>query len=133
MDQFIGIDVHTTSCSIARVNEQGRILGKSVISTSPTELVQAIQAIPRPRHICIEEGNLSGSVHEVLEPHSDSFTVTMVEDRKQSRSKDDDRDALDLANRLRTGTVKPVLWSPESLADFVRKLWRVGNVTRDAA
>ena len=56
MARYIGIDAHTTSCTIAVVGPSGRKLGSHVVETNGQALVEQIRAITRPRHVCLEEG-----------------------------------------------------------------------------
>jgi transposase len=108
MDKYIGLDIHTASCSLVAVGNTGRVLARSVVETKPGALVQAMRSIRGTRWVCIEECNLSAWIFEVLSPHAELVVVTRVEDRKRGRQKDDYRDALELAQRMRTGNVAPV-------------------------
>jgi hypothetical protein len=59
MDRYIGLDVHQTSTTLAVVRPSGRRLGSQVIETNERPLIEAIRAIPKPRHLCFEEGTQS--------------------------------------------------------------------------
>ena len=68
MDRYIGLDVHASSCTLAVVGPSGRKLGSQVLETNGRALVEALRAIPRPRHVCFEEGTQSAWLYEVLSP-----------------------------------------------------------------
>ena len=53
MDRYIGLDVHSTSCTLAVVGPSGRRLGSQAIETNGQALIEAIRGIPKPRHLCM--------------------------------------------------------------------------------
>jgi hypothetical protein len=75
MDRYIGIDSHASSCTLAVVGPSGRKLSQQVVETNASGLVGAIRSIPRPRHLCLEEGTHSAWLHEILSPHVDELGV----------------------------------------------------------
>ena len=40
-----------------------------MVETHARALIEVLRGIPKDRHMCVEEGTLSGWLHEVLEPH----------------------------------------------------------------
>jgi hypothetical protein len=81
---------------MAVLGPSGRKLSSQVIETNGRALIEAIKTIPKPRHLCMEEGCQSSWLYEVLSPHVDELVVTGV---TQSRGpKSDARDALGLAS-----------------------------------
>jgi len=76
MDRYIGLDVHASSCTLAIVGPSGRKIGSQVVETSGRALTKALRAIPKPRHLCFEEGTQSAWLYEVLSPHVDELIVT---------------------------------------------------------
>jgi hypothetical protein len=55
MDRYIGLDVHSQTCTLAAVGPSGRKLALQVVETTGPALIQAVRAIPGPKHLCIEE------------------------------------------------------------------------------
>jgi transposase len=102
--RYIGLDVHKASCSMVVMGESGRILARHVVETNGSALVDLIKAIPRPRRLCLEEGTHSAWLHELLSKHVDDLIVTTKTDRRGN--KDDMRDATELAERMRTNSLK---------------------------
>ena len=95
MDRYIGLDAHSTSCTLVVVSPSGRKLANHVLETNGHVLIDCIKTIPRPRHLCLEEGTQSAWLYEILSPHVDELVVAGV---SQSRGpKSDARDALGLA------------------------------------
>jgi len=104
MDRYIGLDVHSQTCTLAVLGPTGRKLRLQVLETTGPALIQAVRAIPGPKHICLEEGTQSAWIYELLEKEADELVVTMAE--RRGGSKDDARDALQLAEALRTRAIK---------------------------
>ena len=69
MDRYIGLDAHASSCTLAVVGPSGKRLGSHVVETNARALIEVLRGIPKSRHMCLEEGTLTGWLHEVLEPH----------------------------------------------------------------
>ena len=104
MDRYIGVDAHASSCTLGVVGPSGKHLGSHVVETNARALIEVLRGIPKNRHVCLEEGTLSGWLHEVLEPHVEELVVTGV--RKSRGPKSDKRDAFALAEQLRIGAVE---------------------------
>lgn len=102
MDRYIGLDAHSTSCTLAVVGPSGRRLSAQVVETNGAALVAAVRAITRPRHLVLEEGNQSGWLHEILTPHVDEVVVVQATQAPVGH-KSDERDAFALAEALRIG------------------------------
>jgi len=100
---YIGSDAHTSSCTVAVVGPSSRRLTSQVVETNARALVSAIEAIPKSRHLRLEEGALAGWLYEMLAPHVQEIIITAV---PQSRGpKSDKRDAFGLAEMLRIGAI----------------------------
>ncbi len=122
MDRYIGMDVHAASCTIAVVGPSGRKLGSQVVETNGQALVEAIRAIPQPRHLCMEEGTQSAWLYEVLSPHVQELVVAGIAESRGPKS--DARDAFGLAEALRIGAIAtPVFKAPGRFA-LLRELGR---------
>jgi len=104
MDRYIGLDGHSQSCTIRVVTATGKDVGRQVVETNGAALLQAIRSIPGSRHLCLEEGAQSSWLYELLRNEVDEIVVSIPE--RRVGYKDDSRDALDLAEGLRTGAIK---------------------------
>jgi transposase len=104
MDRYIGLDAHASSCTLAVVSPSGKRLGSQVVETNARCLIEAVRQIPKPRHICLEEGTLAEWLYEVLSPHAQEVAVAAVPESRGA--KDDRRDAFGLADQLRMGAIK---------------------------
>ncbi|MHC4138147.1 MAG: IS110 family transposase [Planctomycetota bacterium] len=122
MDRYIALDVHVESCTLAVMGPAGRRLRSQVVETNGRALVEAIRSIPGRRHVCLEEGTQSAWLDELLRPHAAEVVVTLPAKRKGP--KDDLRDAWALAEELRTGSLRTVVYKAprrmSGLRDAVR-------------
>jgi len=78
MERYIGLDVHAGSCTLAVVGPSGKRLSSQVVETNAASLIAVLRGIPKRRHLCLEEGTLTGWLHEVLDPHVEELVVTGV-------------------------------------------------------
>ena len=122
MDSYIGLDAHASSCTLGVVGPSGKRLGSHVVETNARALIEVLRGIPRSRHVCLEEGTLSGWLHEVLEPHVEELVVTGV--RKSRGPKSDKLDAFGLAEQLRIGAIETRVYKGRG------QFKRLGNLAR---
>jgi transposase len=118
MDRYIGLDAHSSSCTAAVVSPRGRRLQTQILETNARVLVSFLKTIPKPRHLCLEEGTHAGWLYEVLAPHVQEIVVAGVGGEKSRGPKDDKRDAFALAEGLRIGAIKTRVY--KGLGEFGR-------------
>ncbi len=104
MDRYIGLDGHAQSCTLRVLTATGKDVGRQVVETNGSTLVQAIRSIPGTKHVCLEEGTQSAWLYELLRNEVEEIVVTVPPRREGN--KDDATDALELAEGLRTGVIK---------------------------
>jgi len=104
MDRYIGLDGHAQTCTLRVLTATGKEASRQVVETNGAALVQFIRSVPGSKHLCLEEGTQSAWLYELLKNEVDELVVTMPE--RRVGQKDDARDALDLAEGLRTGAIK---------------------------
>jgi transposase len=115
MDRYLGLDGHAVSCTLAVVGPSGKRLKSMVVETNGAALVEAVRSIPGQRHLCLEEGELSAWLCELLTPHVVELVVTVPKARRGS--KDDERDAWSRAEELRIGAIETRVYkAPAHLA-----------------
>jgi transposase len=115
MDHFIGLDGHKNSCTFVVLNEKGKVKRKAVLPTEEKPLVEFLKTVQGRRHLCIEEGTQSQWFYEIFSKHVHDLAI--VQGRKSPGNKDDERDARNLAERMRTRDLGNRIYKvPESLA-----------------
>ena len=101
MERYLGCDAHSRTCSFAVINGAGKRLRRDVIETNGKALTEFVRQIPGERRLCLEEGEQSQWLVELLSPHVDD--VVVVQFGPRPGNKNDERDAFDVAEAVRTG------------------------------
>lgn len=130
MDRYIGLDVHAQSCTMAVLGPSGKRLKVQVVETNGRTLVDAIKGVAGQRRVCLEEGTQSAWLHEILSPHVAELVVTVPKERKGA--KDDLRDATELAEQLRIGSLSTRVYkAPKQMAGLKNAVRAYTMATRD--
>jgi transposase len=109
MKYYIGLDAHSTTSTFAVVDEQGQCVLRETVKTSEQSLGRVISQIHGERHMTFEESSISQWLFLQLKDKVDKLLIcnpTFV--AKKQGAKTDFRDALHLAQELRTNHLQPV-------------------------
>jgi transposase len=99
-ERYIGIDAHSSSCTLAVMGPTGKRLKEQIVETDRETLTVAVRGIAGERYICFEEGTLSDWLYEILEPLAKNVDVVHPPKRVRG-SKSDSNDAWVLAEAMR--------------------------------
>jgi transposase len=102
MDKYIGIDVHSESCTIAVMSASGRRIRQQVVDTQATVLIDLLKGIAGNKYVCIEEGQLAEWLVEALVAHVKELVVVQPEEHRGRKSDADDAWALAEQFRVRS-------------------------------
>lgn len=109
MPSYIGLDAHSATSTAVVVSDRGEIVGRQTFATTESNLIGFLRQIEGEKHLTFEECHLSQWLYVILHEHVDRLVVcNPVYLAKKPGAKTDFRDALHLAQELRTGHVKPV-------------------------
>ena len=111
MDLYIGLDAHSATSTAVVVDGRGEIKLRETFPTSESNLVGFIRRLPQSAtlHLTFEECHLAQWLYLTLLEHVDDLIVcNPAYLAKKPGAKTDFRDALHLAQELRTGHLKPV-------------------------
>lgn len=109
MKYFIGLDAHSTTSTFAVVDESGKCVHRSTVKTTEKTLSYVINQINGERVLTFEESTISQWLYLQLREYVDDLIVcNPVYVAKKQGAKTDFRDALHLAQELRTGHLIPV-------------------------
>ena len=112
------------------LSEKGKTLRSDVVETNGQSLVEYLRLIPGRLHLCLEEGTQSQRLFELLATHTHEIAV--VSGEKNRGNKDDERDTVALAERMRTGALGANIFKAPQAFTSVRDLARAyGMVTGD--
>jgi transposase len=122
MDRYMGLDVHVQSCTLAVMSSTGKHLQEQVLETQGKVLVEAVSGIAGRRHLCVEEGELSAWLYELLEPYVEQLVVVQPPLRQGTKS--DAIDAWWLAEQLRVGAACKRVYKPPQRFSALREAAR---------
>lgn len=134
MRHFIGIDVASEVSSILVMNRSGKVVMNTRVSTSERNLLELVRSVKGPKQVVFEECGQAAWLYAVLEPISDDvFVCNPKKNRDLSgHCKDDDRDALNLAERARLGALSRVWHGGKSLQALRERLRDYQVLTSDS-
>jgi transposase len=104
MERYIGLDVHSTSCTAAIIGPSGKRIKSVVLETNGKVLLDFLKTVPGNVHLLIEEGTQAAWLYEILSPHVHKMMV-MGASKKTLGQKNDRLDAFELAEKMRINAV----------------------------
>jgi transposase len=132
MERYIGADVHARSCTFVVLSAAGKRIRRDVVETNGEALVNYLKLLPGNLHLCIEEGEWSQWLVEILSPYVAELVVYQAP--PQRGSKNDAIDAYGLAEKIRTGLVAHEVYKDPRRFTALREHVRVYTmVARDVA
>ncbi len=108
---YIGMDAHISTLDFAVINDAGRLVKATKVTTSVNNLIQFIRQITPPRIVYMEEGTLAAWALEVCSHFGEKLVITNPKENHWiglSGQKNDPLDALKLARLARGGYVKEI-------------------------
>ncbi len=130
MERYIGLDAHSQTCTFAVLSERGKQLNTQVVETNGQSLIEFLKLVPGRRHLCLEEGTSSQWLYEILSPFTHSIAV--VRGEKKLGNKSDEIDAVELAERMRTGSLGNKIYKAPASFTAIRDLVRIYRmITQD--
>ena len=116
--QYIGLDLHAKTFSIAVLDKSGELMWKQTCRTSGETVVELMNTLAGAKKVALEESTLADWAFRLLSPHAQ---VTVADPRHNhwiSRDEkiDDERAACKLAELLRAGLLNPVHHSWSAVA-----------------
>ena len=114
---YVGLDVHSKTCTLSWMNEDGEVQGTSSFGTSEKNLIEEVQGIEaQTKKITLEESPLAFWTARTLTGEVDEVVVCDPQENhliSRSIRKADEPDAKALARLLRMGELKEV-YQPEN-------------------
>ncbi len=130
MQRYLGLDVHRDSTTVVVLSATGKRVRREVVETNGQALVGFLRGLAGRLHLCLEEGEWSQWLTEILSPHAAEVVVYRPQWRGGSRN--DRVDAHDLAERLRTGKIGcPVYKAPRRWAKLRETVRVYAKLTQD--
>lgn len=108
---YIGMDAHISSLDFAVINDAGRLVKATKVTTGVNNLMDFVRQITPPRIVYMEEGTLAAWALEVCSRFGEKLVITNPKENHWiglSGQKNDPLDALKLAQLARGGYVKEI-------------------------
>lgn len=130
MERYLGMDVHGESTTVVMLSATGKEVRRDRVETNGRALVGYLKVQAGRLDVCLEEGEWSQWLYEILSPHV--VEVVVYRPRWRPGSKNDRIDAHGLAERLRTGRVDcPVYKAPRRWAKLRESVQVYGKLRQD--
>jgi transposase len=108
---YIGMDAHISSLDFAVINDAGRLVKSTKVTTSVNNFMDFVRQITPPRIVYMEEGTLAAWALEVCTHYGEKLVITNPKENHWiglSGQKNDPLDALKLARLAMGGYVKEI-------------------------
>ncbi len=128
MRRYIGIDVHTESCTFAIMGPTGKRLREATVETNGKLLIDFVRSVAGEKHVCLEEGTHAEWIYELLEPLADELVVTIPEPTRGNKS--DSSDAWRRADELRRGSITRSVFKAPNRFTALRAAVKTYGVTQ---
>ena len=115
--EYIGMDVHKDTVSVAVMNAAGKVVMESILETKAATLLLFIRGLRGTLLVTLEEGTWAAWLYELLKPHVTQVTVCNPRKNALLRwgNKGDRIDAQKLAELLRQGSLSSVYHGEKGL------------------
>ena len=136
MELYIGIDDHSSTCSYAVMDAQGRLLQESTVETSLEALRGVLSVLRGRRYVAVENGTRAEWLYHGLRGYCEDLLVAnLVGLGKYRRNKSDRLDARELADLRRLGVLRGIYHHREEDLRALKQAVRVyeqlsGDVAR---
>ena len=114
--KYIGLDAHSKTCFFVVLNESGKVLRKRRENTNEANLLEFVRSIKGKKKLVYEEGVLSQWLYLLLKNEVEELVVCQPTERKGP--KNDELDAIDMADLLRVGRLKSVFHEDNELMNL---------------
>src|SRR5271169_540902 len=123
--QYVGLDVHQSTISVAVLNADGKLVMQSVIATHASTILDFLQGLRGTLHVTFEEGTHSAWLYDLLVRRVARLVVCNPRKNAllKAGNKSDAIDARKLAELLRAGLLSAVYHGQNSSA-AVKQLGR---------
>lgn len=130
MEQYIGLDVHSTSSTAVVISPTGRRTQQVVLETSAPALIGWLRQLRRRSILVMEEGNQAEWLYEVLSPYTLETLVVQL-----PRTPGNKRDVLDAERLARLARVNEpgrlIYKKPKLLAGLRQAARSYSDLRRD--
>lgn len=114
----IGLDAHSRNCVFAVMDSEGRLEERAKIPTTDGELVRYVKRWRSPVALAFEETTISQWLYVQLKDEVEHLVVCDPKANKRPGAKTDRIDAVELADLLRVGRLRPVFHTDDKRVEL---------------
>jgi hypothetical protein len=108
LKEYIGLDVHQATISVAILDSAGKLVMEAILETKTATILQFIHGLRGSWHVTLEEGTWAAWLYDLLKLQ---VTQVLVCDPRKNNlgkvgNKNDRNDARELAERLYRNKIK---------------------------
>jgi transposase len=132
MKNYIGMDVHSKTCTFVVVNLKGEEIGNQRVQTTESQILRFVRSIKGPKALTFEESNLSKWLHPLLKDEVDKLVVcnpSFV--TRRTGAKNDYLDTGHLAQQLRGNFLTPVFHEDNVFSELRNMVSAYEDLVRD--
>lgn len=119
MDNYIGLDAHSKTCTFVIMNKDGELTREGKINTTERNLKELARSVEGSKALMFEETNVAQWIYCVLKDEVDKLIVCHPAHLpKKSGPKNDYRDAFHLVMQLRAGNYTSVYHEQSELMNL---------------
>jgi len=134
MENYIGLDAHSASCTFVNMNEKGDEISRCQVKTTEKNILGYVRTQKGFKKLTFEESHLSKWLHVLLKNEVDELVVCNARFLAEKQgAKTDYRDAVHLANELRTNHLVPVFHEENELMDIRAQVGAYNDLVREIA
>lgn len=134
MENYIGLDAHSASCTFVNMNEKAEVISHCQVKTTEKNILGYVRAQKGFKKLTFEESHLSKWLHVLLKKEVDELVVCNARFLAEKQgAKTDYRDALHLANELRTNHLTPVFHEENELIEIRSQVGAYNDLVREIA
>jgi transposase len=130
--QYLALDVHQATVVAVLRDERGSILLRGIVPTEAKAILMLVKNAGPRVHVAFEEGTQAQWLHDLIIPHAERVIVCNTRGERRSGNKNDDRDAAELSERLRLGSLKSVFHALGSVLTLKELVRNYNNLVEDS-
>lgn len=132
MENYIGLDAHSATCTFVNVNNKGEIISQCCVKTTEKNLLGFVRTQKGFKKLTFEESNLSQWLYVLLKTEVDELVVCNARYLSEKQGpKTDYRDAVHLANELRTNHLIPVFHEENDFIEIRSQVGAYNDLVRE--
>ena len=130
--QYLAFDVHQATTVASVRDAGGAVVMRTTLRTEASTIIQFVKAAGRRVHVAFEEGAQAQWMHDLIVPHAETVIVCNTRGENTSGNKSDRRDADELSERLRNGSLRPVFHGTQNVLTLKELVRSYNNLVEDS-